>query len=211
MSSTVQICNMALSHIGAGPLISAINPPDGSTEAGYGRGVLRPGAHRPRGQQLGLRAEARRPCVDHERQHQLGLRLRAPVRLPVREARPVGWRRRNGVQPGSNFARVDDRPQKRGVRYRGRDAIHQRARRNAGLGVTDVIDTGRFTPGFSATCCPTCWLRTSRRPDRPWRRRRGSQRHALERDVDRRPGRNGGKEREQRRVLAIASILAVRA
>lgn len=35
MSSTVQICNMALSHIGAGPLISAINPPDGSTEAGY--------------------------------------------------------------------------------------------------------------------------------------------------------------------------------
>lgn len=35
MSSTVQICNMALSHIGAGPLISAINPPDGSVEAGY--------------------------------------------------------------------------------------------------------------------------------------------------------------------------------
>jgi hypothetical protein len=35
MASIVQICNMALSHIGAGPLISSISPPDGSLEAGY--------------------------------------------------------------------------------------------------------------------------------------------------------------------------------
>lgn len=35
MASIVQICNMALSHIGAGPLISSISPPDGSVEAGY--------------------------------------------------------------------------------------------------------------------------------------------------------------------------------
>jgi hypothetical protein len=35
MASIIQICNMALSHIGAGPLISSIDPPDGSVEAGY--------------------------------------------------------------------------------------------------------------------------------------------------------------------------------
>lgn len=35
MASIVQICNMALSHISAGPLISSISPPDGSVEAGY--------------------------------------------------------------------------------------------------------------------------------------------------------------------------------
>lgn len=35
MASIIQICNMALSHIGAGPLISSISPPDGSVEAGY--------------------------------------------------------------------------------------------------------------------------------------------------------------------------------
>ena len=35
MASIIQICNMALSHIGAGPLIASISPPDGSVEAGY--------------------------------------------------------------------------------------------------------------------------------------------------------------------------------
>jgi len=35
MASVVQICNMALAHIGAGVVISSINPPDGSLEAGY--------------------------------------------------------------------------------------------------------------------------------------------------------------------------------
>lgn len=35
MASIIQICNMALAHIGAGPLISSIDPPDGSVEAGY--------------------------------------------------------------------------------------------------------------------------------------------------------------------------------
>lgn len=35
MPSVVQICNMALSHLGAEALVSSINPPDGSVEAGY--------------------------------------------------------------------------------------------------------------------------------------------------------------------------------
>lgn len=35
MASAVQICNMALSHIGADTRVSSINPPDGSVEAGH--------------------------------------------------------------------------------------------------------------------------------------------------------------------------------
>lgn len=35
MASQVQICNMALSHIGADARVSAISPPDGSVEAGH--------------------------------------------------------------------------------------------------------------------------------------------------------------------------------
>ena len=35
MASVVQICKMALSHIGSDATISSINPPDGSVEAGY--------------------------------------------------------------------------------------------------------------------------------------------------------------------------------
>ncbi len=35
MPSAVQICNMALSHIGADARVSAISPPDGSAEAGH--------------------------------------------------------------------------------------------------------------------------------------------------------------------------------
>jgi hypothetical protein len=35
MASIVKICNMALSHIGSSATISAINPPDGSVEAGH--------------------------------------------------------------------------------------------------------------------------------------------------------------------------------
>ena len=35
MASDVDICNMALSHLGARAQISAIVPPDGSVEAGY--------------------------------------------------------------------------------------------------------------------------------------------------------------------------------
>lgn len=35
MPSVVQICNMALSHIGSEARVSSITPPDGSVEAGY--------------------------------------------------------------------------------------------------------------------------------------------------------------------------------
>lgn len=35
MASAVQICNMALSHIGSEARVSAISPPDGSVEAGH--------------------------------------------------------------------------------------------------------------------------------------------------------------------------------
>jgi hypothetical protein len=35
MASIVQICNMALSHIGSDARVSSISPPDGSAEAGY--------------------------------------------------------------------------------------------------------------------------------------------------------------------------------
>jgi hypothetical protein len=35
MASIVQICNMALSHIGSDGRVSSISPPDGSVEAGY--------------------------------------------------------------------------------------------------------------------------------------------------------------------------------
>lgn len=35
MASVVQICNMALSHIGASARVSSISPPDGSVEAGH--------------------------------------------------------------------------------------------------------------------------------------------------------------------------------
>lgn len=35
MASIVDICNTALSHLGSDSVISAIDPPDGSTEAGY--------------------------------------------------------------------------------------------------------------------------------------------------------------------------------
>lgn len=35
MASAVQICNMALSHIGSDARVSSISPPDGSVEAGY--------------------------------------------------------------------------------------------------------------------------------------------------------------------------------
>lgn len=35
MPSVVQICNMALTHIGAEALVASIDPPDGSVEAGY--------------------------------------------------------------------------------------------------------------------------------------------------------------------------------
>lgn len=35
MASVVQLCNMALSHIGSEARVSSINPPDGSVEAGY--------------------------------------------------------------------------------------------------------------------------------------------------------------------------------
>jgi hypothetical protein len=35
MASVVQICNMALSHIGSEARVSSIDPPDGSVEAGY--------------------------------------------------------------------------------------------------------------------------------------------------------------------------------
>lgn len=35
MASVVDICNMALSHIGADAIVSAIDPPDGSVEAGH--------------------------------------------------------------------------------------------------------------------------------------------------------------------------------
>lgn len=35
MASVVQICNMALSHIGSHATISSISPPDGSVEAGH--------------------------------------------------------------------------------------------------------------------------------------------------------------------------------
>lgn len=35
MASVVQICNMALSHIGSDARVSSISPPDGSAEAGY--------------------------------------------------------------------------------------------------------------------------------------------------------------------------------
>ena len=35
MASAVDVCNIALSHIGARAQISAISPPDGSVEAGY--------------------------------------------------------------------------------------------------------------------------------------------------------------------------------
>lgn len=35
MPSAVEICNIALSHIGAESLVASIDPPDGSAEAGY--------------------------------------------------------------------------------------------------------------------------------------------------------------------------------
>jgi hypothetical protein len=35
MASTVQICNMALSHLGSEARVSSISPPDGSVEAGH--------------------------------------------------------------------------------------------------------------------------------------------------------------------------------
>lgn len=35
MSSDVDICNIALSHVGADAIVSAIDPPDGSVEAGH--------------------------------------------------------------------------------------------------------------------------------------------------------------------------------
>lgn len=35
MASVVQLCNMALSHIGSEARVSSISPPDGSVEAGY--------------------------------------------------------------------------------------------------------------------------------------------------------------------------------
>ena len=35
MASPVQICNMALSHIGSEARVSSISPPDGSVEAGH--------------------------------------------------------------------------------------------------------------------------------------------------------------------------------
>lgn len=35
MASDVQICNMALSHVGSDARVSSINPPDGSVEAGH--------------------------------------------------------------------------------------------------------------------------------------------------------------------------------
>lgn len=35
MASVVQLCNMALSHIGSEARVSSISPPDGSAEAGY--------------------------------------------------------------------------------------------------------------------------------------------------------------------------------
>lgn len=35
MPSAVQVCNMALSHIGSEARVSSISPPDGSVEAGY--------------------------------------------------------------------------------------------------------------------------------------------------------------------------------
>lgn len=35
MASVVQICNMALSHIGSDARVTSINPPDGSVEAGH--------------------------------------------------------------------------------------------------------------------------------------------------------------------------------
>lgn len=35
MASVVQICNMALSHIGSDAIVTSIDPPDGSVEAGH--------------------------------------------------------------------------------------------------------------------------------------------------------------------------------
>lgn len=35
MASVVQICNMALSHIGSDAIVTSIDPPDGSIEAGH--------------------------------------------------------------------------------------------------------------------------------------------------------------------------------
>jgi hypothetical protein len=35
MASDVDICNMALSHLGADAIVASISPPDGSAEAGY--------------------------------------------------------------------------------------------------------------------------------------------------------------------------------
>lgn len=35
MSSVVDICNLALSHLGADAVVASISPPDGSAEAGY--------------------------------------------------------------------------------------------------------------------------------------------------------------------------------
>lgn len=37
MASEVDICNLALSHLGDDGTITAINPPDGSTQAGYAK------------------------------------------------------------------------------------------------------------------------------------------------------------------------------
>ena len=35
MANPVEICNLALSHLGSSATVSAISPPDGSVEAGY--------------------------------------------------------------------------------------------------------------------------------------------------------------------------------
>lgn len=149
MASVVQICNMALSHIGSEARVASISPPDGSVEAGYcatfydqaRTEMLEPGNWR-----FSLRRAALAQVTNLSETWAYAYALPSDCLRPLRILRPttlvtVFTQDRALYEPNDrNSAPFDIEA----------DVLYTNEPEAVLVYVRDVTDTGKFTPSFSS-------------------------------------------------------------
>ena len=154
MASEVDICNTALAHLGSDAAISSIDPPDGSTEAGYCRRfypiarkeMIEAFAWRFAQKRL-LLAEVDNPSRAWSYAYALPSDCVRPLR--VLTAEQDRWFALEYERTGSPVSTLFD--DSKSAAYEVEDGIlYTHEPQAVLLYLRDVVDTTRFTPGFVA-------------------------------------------------------------
>ncbi len=150
MASVVNICNMALSHIGSDARVSSISPPDGSVEAGYCAAfydmarteLIEPGNWRFALARAPLALLATNPSTAWAYAYALPSGCMSPKRIPRPDLGVTVF-----TQDTVRYSPNDDDSADFTVEG---DVVYTNASDAVLIYVRDVTDTSKFTPSFTS-------------------------------------------------------------